>query len=290
MLIEKYLMPTTVDECIKNLNEYKGSAQIMAGGTDLTLDLMHERVNPTVLVDITNIEGLDIIKVEDGKLIIGATATHADVGSNPEVKKYFPSLADGCISVGSPQIRNLGTIGGNIVSAQPAADAVIVLTALDAKCEIVNEEGTKIVPLEGLNLGVSKSKVDRTREIITKIIVDIPESKYGTAFTRFSQREALSLPMVNVAVKLEIEDSKISSARVVIGPVDIVPFRPKEVEELLIGMNIDDCEGIEKVAILASKVANPRDSVFRGSGAYRKVLVKDLVKKALEAALKDIKE
>lgn len=289
MRVEKYLTPTTVDECIKYLSEYKGTAQIMAGATDLMLDLTNGRVKPKVLIDITDIKELNTIEIQDDKCIIGATATHAEVGLNPELKKYFPSLTDGCISVGSPQIRNLGTIGGNIVSAQPAADAVIPLIALGAKCEIINADGARIVPVEGLNIGVSKSKVDNTSEIISKIIIDIPKAKYGTAFTRFSQREALSLPMVNVAVKLEVEDNKISSARIVMGPVAITPFRPIGVEEYLIGLDINDAEGIEKAAILGGEEAQPRDSVFRGSGAYRKVLVKDLLSEALQTALKNIK-
>jgi len=289
MQVEKYLMPTTIEECIDYLNQYEGSAQIIAGGTDLMLDLANERISPKALIDITDIKGLNKIEIEGDKFIIGATATHAEVASNPEVKKYFPSLAEGCITVGSPQIRNLGTIGGNIVSAQPAADSVIPLIALEAKCQLINKDGARIVPLEGLHLGVGKSKIDNSKEIISKIIIDIPQVKYGTAFERFSQRESLSLPMVNVAVKVELKDDKISKARIVMGPVAIKPFRPVKAEEALIGLDVNDMEGIEKAANLASQEANPRDSVFRGSGAYRKGLVQVLVKEALERALERIK-
>ena len=282
--VEKHLFPKNITEALSLLEEYKGEARLVSGATDLMLWIREEKVTPSVLVDVSDIPEMRFVSVENGKMTLGAAMTHAEIAANEAVKRIFPALSDGCRSVGSPQIRNIATLAGNIVSAQPAADSVVPMTALGAVCEIVSSDGAHMRPLCELSKTVGESYVDPTKEILTKIEISVPAGKYGTAFKRIAPREAMALPVVNVAVMLEAaEDGTISAARVVASPVAVVPFRAQMAEAHLIGKK-PSAELFAEAAKIAEDEASPRDSLVRGSGAYRKVLVKDLVEQALTEA------
>ena len=282
--VEKHLFPKNIKEALSLLEEYKGEARLVSGATDLMLWIREEKVTPSVLVDVSDIPEMRFVSVENGKMTLGAAMTHAEIAANEAVKRIFPALSDGCRSVGSPQIRNIATLAGNIVSAQPAADSVVPMTALGAVCEIVSSDGAHMRPLCELSKTVGESYVDPTKEILTKIEISVPAGKYGTAFKRIAPREAMALPVVNVAVMLEAaEDGTISAARVVASPVAVVPFRAQMAEAHLIGKK-PSAALFAEAAKIAEDEASPRDSLVRGSGAYRKVLVKDLVEQALTEA------
>lgn len=279
--VAQYFFPGTVAECVEILARFDGKARIIAGGTDLFLRLKEGKASPEALVDVSRLEALRIFLDERGQVVLGPALTHAEVASNPVVKALLPALSDGCRNVGSPQIRNVGTLGGNIVSAQPAADSVVPLVALGAECEITGCSGTRVEPLESLFLGVGKSKVDPKRELITKILVKKPEGIFVNAFSRVAPREAMALPVINAAVHLALHDGQISEARIVTAPVAVTPFRAKKAEEFLVGKKPQNKGDLKKAAELAEREAKPRDSLVRGSGGYRKVLVGDLVEQAL---------
>lgn len=282
--VEKHLFPKDIKEALAFLEEYKGEARLVSGATDLMLWIREEKVTPRVLVDVSDLPEMRFVSVENGKMTIGAAMTHAEIAAHEAVKRIFPSLSDGCRSVGSPQIRNIATLAGNIVSAQPAADSVVPMTALDAVCEIVSKEGIRRQPLCELSKTVGESYVDPTKEILTKIEIAVPAGKYGTAFKRIAAREAMALPVVNVAVMLEAAgDGTLNAARVVASPVAVVPFRARKAEAHLLGKK-PQAELIAEAAAIAGDEASPRDSLVRGSGAYRKALVKDLVEQALTEA------
>ncbi|MCQ1529611.1 FAD binding domain-containing protein [Lutispora saccharofermentans] len=288
MKVDRYLIPKNVEEAIDYLCRYSGKAKVIAGGTDLMLWIKEGKVQANALIDITEIDELRHIEFTESEMIIGAAVTHAEIASNENIKKCFPCLSDGCRYVGSPQIRNIGTVGGNIVSAQPAADSAIPLIALGAVCEILTEDGLRKDPLEELYAGVGKSKIDSTREILIRIIVPRPDSRYGTSLTRFAPREALALPIANTAVKLEIEDNIIKDIRIAMAPVATTPLRPKKAEQYLLGRDIQTPEIFKEAAKIAAGEANPRDSLLRGSSKYRKALAEDLVNNALGNAAKNI--
>ena len=152
------------------------------------------------------------------------------------------------------------------------------------KCEIVDKNGSRKQPISSLSKSVGVSNLDPTKEVLKTIEIEIPAGKYGTAFKRIAPREAMALPVVNVAVMLEADNAGcISSARIVASPVAVVPFRAQKAEAFLIGKKVSDTLFAE-AAELAGDEASPRDSLVRGSGAYRKVLVKDLVEQALREA------
>ncbi len=273
-----YFYPQTVKEAVDLLKEHQ--ARIIAGGTDLVIELNNDHIEAEALIDITNIAQLDEITINENNIILGACVTHAAIACHPQLKILLTALTDGCRSVGSPQIRNIATVGGNIVNGQPAADATINLFALDASCEIVNAEGSRIEKLRDLFIGIGQTKIDPSCEILTKIIIPLPQTSYATAFQRIAPRNSLALPIVNCAVKIELSANKVTDAAIALAPVATTPFMASGAAQSLIGQELN-AQTIAHAAQLAHDEANPRDSLLRGSGAYRKVLVKDLLEKAL---------
>ena len=286
---EEYCSPSSVKEALKILYKYDGQARVIAGGTDLVLELKKKTRDVKCLVDITNIEELKKILREVNTIKIGAGVTHSEVASSKLINQYAIVLAEAASAVGSPLIRNLGTIVGNVVNAQPAADTAIALFALEAKAEISTYKGSNLVPIEKLYQGIGSSEVDSTSEIVTTIQFKKPVSNTGSAFTRLSQRKALALPVLNVAAVVTIKDNHSDDARIVIGPVANMPFRSRKAELQLKGAPIN-LESIKKAAEIAAYEAQPRDSALRGSAKYRQEMVKVLVKRALEQATLRAKE
>lgn len=286
---EEYCSPSSVKEALKILYKYDGQARVIAGGTDLVLELKKKTRDVKCLVDITDIEELKKILREVNTIKIGAGVTHSEVASSKLINQYAIVLAEAASAVGSPLIRNLGTIVGNVVNAQPAADTAVALFALEAKAEISTYKGNNLVPIEKLYKGIGSSEVDSTSEIVTTIQFKKPVSNTGSAFARLSQRKALALPVLNVAAVVTIKDNHYDDARIVIGPVANMPFRSRKAELQLKGAPIN-LESIKKAAEIAAYEAQPRDSALRGSAKYRQEMVKVLVKRALEQATLRAKE
>lgn len=287
MNVEKYLMPKSVEQCLELLKKLNGEARIIAGGTDLILELKEKKAPAKLLIDITEIQELKSLQIVSNVLSIGAAITHAQIGSNTWISKNLPVLSNACNSIGSPQIRNIATLVGNIVSAQPAADAAIALIALNSKVEVISNNNKETKSVESLYKGIGKSKIDSSKEIITKILINLQEHGSGSAFMRFSPRNSLSLPIVNVATSIRVINDVIQKARIVMGPVAEYPFRPVKAEEILIGKRIDDTNTFREVAHVVSNEANPRDSIFRGSKEYRRKLIVYLVYNALIQAIEN---
>ncbi|MCL5935705.1 MAG: FAD binding domain-containing protein [Firmicutes bacterium] len=284
MNIQAYLTPRIVEECLELLKQHNGEARLIAGGTDLMLWLKRKKYNPKVLIDITEIEKFSLLRISNRVLEIGAADTHAKVALHPKVRALTPVLAEACASVGSPQIRNVATVVGNVVSAQPAADAAVALVALGAYAEIISPGGTRTEPVEELYAGVGRYRVDSTREIVSRVFLKVPGPGSGSAFMRFAPRKALSLPVVNVAVVISTEGGLITEARITVGPVADRPFRPLKAESFLSGVPVNDERVFHEAAELANQDVNPRDSLLRGSSQYRHQLVKVLVRRTLQAA------
>lgn len=285
--IEEYFTPFSIKQCLELLKKFNGEAIIVAGGTDLVLALKEKKISTKAIVDITEIPELNILNFKNRVLSIGSAITHEQVAMNSMIRKYLPVLAEACNSIGSPQIRNIATLAGNIVSAQPAADSAIALITVDAKVEIMTDSGTHLELVENLYEGIGKTKINYHKELVTKIIINIPKIGSGTAFRRFSPREALSLPVVNVAICIELVEKIIKNIKVTIGPVAITPFRPIEAEKVLIGKRYDDLNSFKEAATIASNEADPRDSLFRGSKAYRRVLIEDAFYNCLCGAIEN---
>lgn len=284
-MVQAYYMPQTVEEAAGLLQKYMGKARVMAGGTDLVLDIKDGKHCPEYLVDITKIKELKQIEKRDQMIRIGAGVTHNQAAASPVVKEYAASLAQASSMVGSNQIRNSSTLAGNVVNGQPAADSAVALAALGAKARILTGREEETVPVEELYAGFGKSRVDSSKSILTCFLVPSQEGT-GSGYVRLQQRKALALPMLCVAAWIRRQGDLVKDVRITMAPVGVGPVRAVEAERAL--MDRQGEEGLWKEAgELALKNANPRDSLVRGSRQYRLDVLPALVAKALSAAWED---
>jgi len=268
------------------LDQAGGGGRVIAGGTDLMLQLRQREYRPDLLVDITGIEELKHIREDDGWIQIGAAVTHAEVAKNSLIQKEARALAEGCARVGSPQIRNMATLVGNVISAQPAADGAIPLMALEAEIKVASKAGERWISMEETYRGVGVSSVDASREVATMVRFKKLGGKGQTRFFRMCRRKALALPMLNGAVVILLDSSwkRIQEARIALGPVAEKPFRPKDAEAYLQSREISP-EIILEAARIASVQANPRTSLLRGSDIYRKEMIRIFLARTIQDLL-----
>ena len=285
MLWQRYHRPESVAEVLEILASAKGRARLVAGATDLAIQLKRGEVQLDALVDVTRIPDLGYIRRNGSKIEIGALVTHAQAAKSELLKEEAPLLAEACSQVGSPQIRNVATIVGNIVNAQPAADSITPLMALEAKLSVVGPEGGRQVPISQVCLSPGCSAIDPTREMVTQVEFEVPPANSGSPYQRLAQRQALTLPVIAVGTVVTVDGRKshFKRARIAVGPVAPVPFRAEAAEESLQEASLE-MAFIQEAASLAARDANPRDSL-RGGAAYRKQMVEVLVRRGLIRAL-----
>jgi CO/xanthine dehydrogenase FAD-binding subunit len=283
---QEYLFPSSVEEALAMLAEREGRARVVAGGTDLIIELTEGRRSADCLVDITRIPKLDKIALEDGMIILGANVTHRQVSESPLVRERATVLAQACRAVGSLQIRNVGTLGGNVVNAMPAADGSIAMLALEAEAEIADGTGRKWVPLRNLFAGPGVSKVDSTRQMLTALRFHALSERQGSALERIARRRALALPILicAVVVTLSEDGGDFESAHIALGPVAPVPFRASQSEESLRGAPVS-LETMARAGEIAVQESQPRSSLLRASREYREEIIKVLVRRGLERAV-----
>lgn len=284
-MLKDYVLAMSVEEALDSLKSHAGEARIIAGGTDAILDYQSGKLSAKCLVDISKIDKLKKVEYVDGQIIIGAAVTHSEIKESSLIQSKAPLLAMASGSVGSLQIRNTATVVGNVVNAQPAADAAVALVALGAVAEIVDHNGTRYVPVEEMYAGVGKSTVDASRQVVTAIRFPALQAKQGSSFVRLAQRGALALPILNVAVVLSLaEDNVVEWVRIVMAPVAPKPLRASQTEKVLQGAVVTD-QLIGEAARAAVVEASPRSSALRGSAEYRKEVLEVLVRRALEQAI-----
>ncbi len=281
---DEYLFPASVEEALEMLETYGGEARIIAGGTDLVLQSRRGQCPARVMVDITRIPGLGHMEERDGLIHIGAQVTHGQVAASSLIRSRAGVLAEACGSVGGPQIRNVGTLVGNVVNALPAADGAIALFALDAEAEVAEGAGRRWTPIATLYAGVGLCTVDPCAAMITQLRFRALGKGEAGAFERLAKRRTLVLPILNVAAIVGLQGDRVQRARIAIGPVAQMPFVAAEAGEALVGRTPDE-DRISRAAQLAAQAAQPRDSLLRGSAEYRKAMVGVLVRRALWRAV-----
>ncbi len=282
---DEYLFPGSVEEALEMLEAHSGQARIIAGGTDLVLQAQRGRNPAKVMVDITRIPGLDQVQERDGLIYIGAQVTHGQVAASSLIRSRAGVLAEACGWVGGPQIRNVGTLVGNVVNALPAADGAIGLFALDAEAEVAERAGRRWTPIAELYAGVGRCTVDSCTAMITQLRFRPLDNGQGGAFERLAKRRALILPILNTAVIVALDGGKVEKTRIAIGPVAPTPFVASKAGAAVVGRRADQA-AIAETARLAAEVAQPRDSLLRGSAEYRKKMVEVLVRRALSRAVR----
>jgi carbon-monoxide dehydrogenase medium subunit len=283
----QYLYPKSVEEAVRSLGAHGGRAQLIAGGTDVLPDIRRGRIAPDCLVDITCIPILHEIDVADDFVTIGAAVTFAMIREHPFLRSHVHALVDAACSVGAGAIQETATWVGNIMQAMPASDGSIVAIALDAEAQIAEEGGTRWQPIESLFRGPGISAVDPTRQMVTCIRFARPGLNTGTAWRRVGRRSALALPILNCAVKLQIDACAcglvVHQSTIALGPVAPRPFRARQAETFLNGQPLTQ-DSLAKAGLVAQAESNPRSSALRASREYRLALIPTLVSEALAEA------
>ena len=276
-----YIFSSTVTEAIKALQDANGRGRLIAGGTDILLDLENGKYSADLLVDISRIPELMEIRLEGDVLVIGAAVTLTSISCSDLVKKHAPSLAKAAGRVGAHQIGNVATLVGNVVTAQPAADGAMALATLEPEFIIEGPRQRK-ASMSEMYAGFAKSKIDSTKEIVTRIRIPCQKEGEASEFERLDMRRSLALPMLNASVAARQENGKFEWVRIAMGPVGVGPIRAKKAEEWLAHKDIS-CKNIQQAAQMTLEDANPRSSTFRGTREYRMKTLPVIIEQALKS-------
>ena len=251
------------------------------------VDMEAGKLAPQTLVDITTADDMKGIRIQDDQLIIGAAVTLTEIARSPLIRQYFPSLCKGAGSVGSLQIRNSATLVGNVVTAQPAADAAMAVAPLDPRFVVLSKDGIRELAMGEMYAGFGKSTLNSTAEVVKEIHIPLPADDEKASFVRLELRKSLSLPMLNVAAMAKVTDGVFQWVRITMGPVGVGPTRAFEAEEWLKGKALTP-ENMAEAGRLALHNAKPRSNPLRGSKKYREHALPILVRRALEGIAKQM--
>ncbi|GAB4214856.1 MAG: hypothetical protein OHK0022_54010 [Roseiflexaceae bacterium] len=278
---QHYVIPRSLDEALRLLAEQPGQARPVAGGTDLVIEIDRGLRAPTTLVDLTRLPGLDRIWLgDDGRIHIGALVTHNQVVASPLCVERALPLAQACLEVGAPQIRNRATLAGNLVTASPANDTITPLIALNARVTLASVRGQRTLPLAEFYTGVRRT-VLAPDELLTGIsLLPLADNERGI-YLKLGLRRAQAISVVNVAAVVELAAGRVAEASIALGCVAPTIVRAGAAERALAGRPLDS-EAIMAAAELAEQAARPIDDL-RGSAAYRRGMVRSLVARALHA-------
>lgn len=252
-------------------------AVLVAGGTDLVVKMRAGLVAPRVLVDISNVEALRGVFAIDGAVEIGAVTPEEDLLASATIRDRLPLLARVLSVLGSVQIRNRGTLGGNLVNASPAADSAVPLLCYDADVVLTGAHGERVLPIASFLLGPGRTALE-PGEFVRAIRVPIPERSVSF-FHKVGKRRALTIAIASVGAVLRLDGLQIREARIAAGSVAPVPLRLDAVERLLIDAEPTDAL-IDEARRTASAAVAPISDV-RASADYRRSVVGDLVARAL---------
>ncbi|MGD8941664.1 MAG: FAD binding domain-containing protein [Desulfobacterales bacterium] len=275
-----YLTPKTLDEAISLHVSHGERAKYIAGGTDVLVKVKEGELAPDYLISLKHIIGQDrpFLNQETGELYIGAFCTHGSIEESPLIQHHYPIIHDAVKNIGSVQIRNVATIGGNLVNAVPSADGAIPLIALDAKAHIYGTKGQRSAELRRFFLGPGQCDLD-AGEILTEIVIPPPLPRTGSAYIKHGRREAMELPMLGVGVLLSLEKDMLTcaKARICLGVAAPTPFRALEAEKHLQGKTLHE-SNLAEAGRVAGQESKVRDSI-RGVAWYRREMVGVLVKR-----------
>ncbi|PIP35863.1 MAG: carbon monoxide dehydrogenase [Desulfobacterales bacterium CG23_combo_of_CG06-09_8_20_14_all_52_9] len=286
-----YMVPKSLDEAVSMYVSRGERARYIAGGTDILLKIKEKKIFPDYLISLKHILCPDrpLFNPENGELYIGAFVTHRRIETSKTVQVRYPILHDAVKNIGSVQIRNVATIGGNLVNAVPSADGAVPLIALDARVNIHGPKGERSMDLLRFFLGPGQCDLE-TGEILTEIIVPPLLPRTGSAYLKFGRREAMELPLLGVGVVLSLrEDLRTCvKARIALGVAAPTPMRAIEAEAFLAGKPINEMT-LEEAGKIAARESKVRDSI-RGVAWYRREMVGVLVKRMGQKALERIQE
>ena len=275
------LEPKSAQEASRMLTDCGDEARLFAGGTALMLAMRQRLVTPSHIVYLGGVPGLDSIEFRQNGLRIGALVTHAQVADSPVVKKHYPVLADMAAHVANPQVRNQGTVAGNLCYADPATDPPGCLMALGASVRVTGPGGERSLALDEFFTDYYTTALE-PGEVVIAIEVPRLAEDVSARYTRFLRTAAEHRPLVNVAVAVRRKGGQCREARIAIGASVPVPGRARRAEQFLEGKTIGRDAAAEAAAIAADEIEPVSD--FRGSAEYRREMVRVVARRTLEAA------
>jgi xanthine dehydrogenase iron-sulfur cluster and FAD-binding subunit A len=275
---QSYLQPGSLEEALELLQQLNGQARLVAGGTDVLVELQRG-VKPTrTLIDISAIHDLKYIRHEGEYLYLGALATHNDVVASAACVEHALPLAQACWEVGAPQIRARATLGGNVVTASPANDTITPLMALDAEVVLVSTEGERVVPLHDFYSGVRRTLL-KPNELLREIRVRAMTGSQRGLFLKLGLRRAQAISVINVALVLTFAGEQIGDARITLGSLAPTIVHASSAEAYLKGKTLDAAV-CDEAGRLANEDVAPIDDI-RGSANYRRATLSALVAQGL---------
>lgn len=275
--IERYLAPADLDSALAALAG--GNATILAGGTDLMPQINAGKVAfRPILLNIRRIPELRAVEVGQGRITIGALVTINELKDNPVIAKAVPLLAEAADHFASDQVRNMGTIGGNVANASPAGDTLVPLLVLDAEVELASASGRRSIPMAEFFTGPGRT-VRRPDELITGLSLPLPRLRTVSRFVKFGTRPALDISAVSIGFSATLDSGRLSDVRVAFGAVGPTPMRGRATEAVLEGAPLD-AGLVAKAATTARDEVKPIDDL-RASAWYRRELVHNLLGKVL---------
>ncbi|MEO8285100.1 MAG: FAD binding domain-containing protein [Chloroflexota bacterium] len=276
---QNYFQPTTLEEALRLLHEHSPEARIVAGGTDVLVELQRGIKRTSTLIDISNLHSLKYVRVENGVVHLGGLATHNDVLASRECIDAALPLAQACIEIGAPQIRNRGTIAGNLVTASPANDTIAPLMALGAELVLTSATGERVVPINDFYLGVRRTRL-APDEIVREIRLPALEPNRRGMWRRVGLRRAQAISVVHAAFVLTFDGDTVSAASITMGCLAPTIVHSASAEAYLTGKQLTPAVCEEAGRLACSDVRPISD--LRGSAEYRLMLLAGLVADCLQ--------
>jgi xanthine dehydrogenase FAD-binding subunit len=277
----QYQAPDSFDEAVSLLSAEAGVSRILAGGTDVLVQLRSRMVEPDLIVDIKRIPGVKDIARENGGWRIGAAVAGAEMSEHPDVKNDWPGVVEGLDLIGSTQVQGRATLAGNLCNASPAADSVPALIAADATVAITGPNGTREAKAE--DIGTSPGRTSLAKgEVVTSVFLPARGENGGDAYLRFIPRTEMDIAVVGCGVNLTLDGDKIATARVSLGAVAPTALLVQECADAIIGTTLDDA-ALDALAAAASAACNPI-SDKRGTIEFRIHVAGVLAKRAAKIA------
>jgi carbon-monoxide dehydrogenase medium subunit len=283
MLETRYESPRTLEAAVALLAGANGQARVLAGGTDLLIQMRGGRVEPALIVDIKGIPEMTAITTDKGAYRFGAAVPCMVLVENKEFGKVWPGVVDGANLIGSIQVRGRATVGGNLCNASPAADTVPAMIAAGAKASIMGPKGRREVPIEEVATGPGKTSLAKG-EIVASFLLPARPPRSGDAYLRFIPRTEMDIAVVGAGVNLTLDDKGVcSQARVAIGAVAERALLVPDAARALIGSKVD-AEALKRMAAAVSAACRPIDDK-RGTKEYRIKVCGVMARRAAEIAL-----
>ena len=281
-----YLAPKTINEACRLLSQYEGIAKIMAGGTDLLVSMRQKKITPSYVVNIKGIPKLDYIHYSKKHgLRIGALATLQSIAASPIIREKFGLLETACNKIGTPQVRNMGTIGGNICNGGPSQDSLPSLLALGARLKVVSLQRERIVPIDEFFIGPFQTALDPT-ELLTEIQIPTPPPGSAGCYQWLNKLNEVDETLIGVAVLMTTDSTGnvCRDIKIALCSVAPTPIRATRAEKVLHGQKIES-KTIELAARVAAKETSPRSRA-----QYRRQMTRILVKRAIVDVWQKVKQ